>query len=143
MNAEQVVRKYFDGMNVHDANRLATTMTDDYIESGFLPNLPPSNKQQSIENNKGFFQAFPDINFQIESMAVQGDQVTANMRVSGTHKGTLQGPHPVPATGKRFSVPDKVVMTIRGARVAAFRFESPANGGPAEAFKQIGVPLPG
>ncbi len=72
MNAEQVVRKYFEAMNAHDVNKLATTMTDDYVESGYLPNLPPSNKQQSIENNTGFFQAFPDINFQIESMAVQG-----------------------------------------------------------------------
>ena len=141
MNAEQVVRGYFEAMNAHDAIQVASYLTDDYVESDFLPQAPPSNKQQTTENNTGVFQAFPDINFHIQKVAVHGDQVSVEVHVTGTHNGTLTlpGMPPIPATGRKFSVPDKVVFTMRGDQIAAQRFESPANGGPAEAFKQLGI----
>ena len=144
MNAEQVIRGYFEAMNAHDAIKAASYMTDDYVESDFLPQAPPNNKQQTTENNKGVFQAFPDINFQIQKVTVQGDQGSAEIHVSATHRGTLTLPGlpPIPATGKKFSVPDKVAFTVRGDKIASQRFESPANGGPAEAFRQLGIQLP-
>ncbi len=142
MNTVQVVRDYFEAMNAHDATKAASYMTDDYIESDFLPQAPPNNKQQTIKTNTGLFQAFPDIHFNIQRTAAQGDQVIVETQVTATHKGplaTIPGMPPIPATGKKFSVPDKLVFTMRRDKIAAQRFESPTNGGPAEAFKQLGI----
>ncbi len=142
MNAVQVVRDYFEAMNAHDAIKAASYMTDDYVESDFLPQVPPNNKQQTVKTNTGLFQAFPDIHFNIQQMTEQDDQVIVETQVTGTHKGpltTIPGMPPIPAPGKKFSVPDKLVFTMRGNRIAAQRFESPTNGGPAEAFKQLGI----
>lgn len=137
MNAEQIVREYYEAINAHDTIRAASYLTEDFVEN--FPNTPPITKQQSIDHNRGFFQAFSDFHFAIEDLTVQGNQVTVILRVTGTHDGVLPGTPPLPPTGKKFSVPDKLIITMKGDRLAAIRFESPADGGPAQAFKQLGI----
>ena len=138
MNAEQTVREYYEAINAHDVIRAASYLTDDFVENNF-PGAPPITKQQSIEHNRGFFQAFSDFHFAIEDLTVQGNQVTVILRVTGTHDGLLPGTPPFPPTGKKFSVPDKLIITMNGDKLAAIRCESPADGGPAQAFKQLGI----
>ena len=44
---------------------------------------------------------FPDIQWTVEEMVVEGDKVTARFTMRGTHQGTFFG---VPPTGKKIAV---------------------------------------
>ncbi|BDZ49152.1 hypothetical protein GCM10025867_13930 [Frondihabitans sucicola] len=56
-----------------------------------------------------FFEAFPDLDLQVETLVADDTQVAAVFTVSGTHTGPFQGHEP---TGKSFSV--------RGIQVGRF-----------------------
>lgn len=51
--------------------------------------------------------AFPDLHFEIHDMLAEGDIVAFRSTMTGTHLGTLDviTPRPLPATGRRVSVP--------------------------------------
>jgi len=137
VDAEQVIRGYIEAINAHDEAKVASYLTDDFVEN--FANAPSLGRQQYVEHMKDFFQAFSDFNYYVENVSVDSNQVSVNMRVSGTHDGPLPGTPPIPPTGNNFSVPDKLIVTLRGDRLAELRLESPANGGPGEALKQLGL----
>ena len=59
----------------------------------------PLTREEYQEFVKGFFKAFPDLNFSIEELYAVGDRVIARLILRGTHEGEYGG---VPATGNKF-----------------------------------------
>ncbi len=137
MDAKQVVRGYIEAINAHDEVKIFGYLADDFVER--FPQAPTLSRQAYMAHIKDFFQAFSDFNYHIENLTGDGNQMSVDVRVSGTHDGPLPGTPPIPPTGKKFSVPDKMILTLRGDKLAAMRLESPADGGPGEALKQLGL----
>ena len=57
--------------------------------------------------------AFPDTEFEIKDMILEGDKVGARITASGTHKGELMGIAP---TGKRVSISGIVITQFRAGK---------------------------
>jgi len=67
---------------------------------------------------KGFFKAFPDLNFSIEELYTVGDRVIARLILRGTHKGTWRG---IPATGNKFEMSSTFIVRIENGKVVEER----------------------
>jgi predicted ester cyclase len=91
--------------------------------------------------------AFPDLKFDIQNVAVKGNQATVQAIWSGTNKGPLNLPMPgvpsLPPTGKQVSVKDTYIVTLEGDKVCRIEVDSPPDGGIPAALAQIGVTVPG
>jgi hypothetical protein len=87
------------------------------------------------------------LKFDIQNVAVKGDQATVHAVWRGTNKGPLNMPLPglqsIPATGKPVSVKDTYIVTVQGDKVSRIEVDSPPDGGIPAALGQIGVKVPG
>jgi predicted ester cyclase len=112
------------------------------------PEMPqPIPMMEAMNMMTALTTAFPDLKFDIQQVKVNGDKATVNAKWSGTQSGTLSLPTPgmpsVPPTGKKVSVKDTYIVTVRGDKVSHMRIESPADGGIPGALAQLGVKTPG
>jgi predicted ester cyclase len=91
--------------------------------------------------------AFPDLKFDVQNVAVKGNQAIVQAVWSGTNHGPLDMPMPgmqsIPATGKQVSVKDAYIVTVEGDKVCRLEVDSPPDGGIPAALAQIGVKVPG
>ncbi len=144
MNPEQIARDIV--VNMGDEARVKSLLAPGAMASGgVLPKpMPAADAFNMIAGLKG---GFPDLRFEAREVKVNGDQVTVKAQVSGTNTGALSLPMPgipsIPATGKKVSVPDAYVITVKGDKVTDLRIDSPANGGIPAMLTQLGVKLPG
>ena len=143
MSVEQVANDFVKNMN--DSERLKGLVTPDAMASGgVLPEAIPVMQAMGVVD--ALATAIPDLSFDIEQTTVNGDQATVRVRWSGTQSGPLSLPLPgMPTllpTGKKVSVKDAYVLTVRGDKVSHMRVESPADGGIPAALEQLGVKVP-
>jgi predicted ester cyclase len=113
-----------------------------------MPGMPDIGKRDFVDQNQVIWQAFSNWKFTLDNVKASGDQVTVQLHVTGTHTKPLAlpmpGMPPIQPTGKNISVPDRIMITVKGDKVTAMRFESPADGGPGALLGQLGVqPPPG
>jgi steroid delta-isomerase-like uncharacterized protein len=84
----------------HNVNAIDQLLTDDFIE-----HTPAPGQATDREGAKEFIgmmlQAFPDLDFTIQSQIAEGDTVSSIETMTGTHRDTFMG---VPATGRKVSV---------------------------------------
>lgn len=140
MSVEQVANDFVKNMD--DSERLKGLVAPDAMASGgILPQAIPVMQAMGVVN--ALSTAMPDLNFEIEQTTVSGDQATVKVRWSGTQSGPLSLPMPgmptLPPTGKKVSVKDAFVVTVRGDKVSHLHVESPADGGIPAALEQLGV----
>ena len=118
---------------------------DAMVSGGVLPQPIPV--MEAMNMMAGLSTAFPDLKFDIQRVTVNGDKATVDAKWSGTQSGTLSLPMPgmpsIPPTGKKVSVKDTYIVTVRGDKVSHMRVESPADGGIPGALAQLGVKTPG
>jgi steroid delta-isomerase-like uncharacterized protein len=76
--------------------------------------------------------AFPDTEFEINDLILEGNKVAARITASGTHKGALMGIAP---TGKRVSVAGTVITHFRDGK----QVESWANYDQLGMLQQLGA----
>jgi predicted ester cyclase len=143
MSVEQVAHDFVTHMN--DPERLKELVAPDAMASGgVLPQALPVTQALGMVN--ALVTAMPDLSFDIEQTAVNGDQATVRVRWSGTQSGPLslplEGMPTLLPTGKKVSVKDAYVLTVQGDKVSHMRVESPADGGIPAALKQLGVEVP-
>jgi steroid delta-isomerase-like uncharacterized protein len=81
-------------------------------------NPKPLSREDSQEFVKGFFQAFPDLNFSIEELHVVEDRVIARLILRGTHEGDYGG---IPATGNKFEMSSTFIIRIENGKVVEER----------------------
>lgn len=143
MSVESVARDAV--MHMTDLNKLKAMSTADAMASGGV--LPqPIPMMEALKVTGGLKTAFPDLIFDIQQVTVNGDVATVKATWSGTNTGALSlpipGMAPIPATGKKVSVKDVYVVTVKGDKVSHFTVESPADGGIPGALEQMGVKMP-
>ena len=143
MNVEQVARDFVTNMN--DVEEMKNRITADAVASGgVLPQAIPA--MEALKIMGGLTIALPDFKFDIQQVAVNGDQATVKVLWSGTQSGPLSLPMPgmpaIPPTGKKVSVKDTYVITVRGDKVSHIHVDSPADGGIPAMLAQLGVVMP-
>lgn len=144
MSIEQIARDVV--MNMGDEKKVTSMITDDAMASGgVLPVAIPM--KEAFKVMSGLTTAFPDLNFDIQKVTVNGNQATVDVMWGGTNSGALTlpipGVPPIPPTGKKVSVKDSYVVTVQGDKVSHFKVQSPADGGVPAALMQLGVQMPG
>jgi predicted ester cyclase len=144
MSVEQVARDLV--LNMNNEEKVKTMVTADAMASGgVLPQAIPV--MEAMKVMAGLTTAFPDLKFVIQQVTVNGNQATVKAQWSGTHTGPLSLPMPgmasIPPTGKKVSVKDAYVITVRGDKVSHMQVDSPVDGGIPAAIAQLGVKIPG
>lgn len=141
MTVEQVARDIV--LNMTNAEKVKAMVTPDAMASGGV--LPqPIPVMEAMKVMAGLTTAFPDLKFDIQQVTVNGNEATVKAMWSGTQTGSfsLPGMPTVPPTGKKVSVKDAYVFTMRGDKVSHMRVDSPADGGIPAALGQLGVKMP-
>ena len=97
-------------------------------------NPKPLSREESQEFVKGFFQAFPDLNFSIEELYAVEDRVIVRYILRGTHKEDWRG---IPATGNKFEISSTFIVRIENGKVVEEREDFDQLG----FWKQLGMEL--
>ena len=144
MTVEQVARDFIAKMSDVEGTKAKIT-PDAVVSGGVLPAPMPA--LEAINMIGGLKAAFPDLKFEVQQVTVNGDQATVKAQWGGTNTGSLSLPMPgmpsIPPTGKKVSVKDVYIVTVRGDKVSRMEVDSPADGGIPAALAQMGVPMPG
>ena len=143
MSIEQIARDFV--VNMTNIEKVKSMVTADAMASGgVLPQAIPL--IEAIKVSSSLALAFPDIKFDVQKVTVKGNDATVDAIWSGTQSGTfnlpIPGMAPIPPTGKKVSVKDSYVITVRGDKVSHINVVSPADGGIPAALAQIGIKLP-
>ena len=143
MSIEQIARDFV--VNMTNIEKVKSMVTADAMASGgVLPQDIPL--IEAIKVSSDLALAFPDIKFDVQKVTVKGNDATVDAIWSGTQSGTfnlpIPGMAPIPPTGKKVSVKDSYVITVRGDKVSHINVVSPADGGIPAALAQIGIKLP-
>ncbi|HVO44252.1 MAG TPA: ester cyclase [Aggregatilineales bacterium] len=144
MNAEQVIHESLAAFNARDEKKAFSNFASDLVVNHFMPQ--PIGLEEFIAVNRANLAAFPDWHFEIKQIQTQGDKTTVTVQVSGTHNGPLNVPGmpPVPASGKKVSVPDRFVCTFgNDNKLHQMDFDTPPGGGFIGVMQQLGIQMPG
>ena len=147
MTPEQVVRDFLAEFETSGVEKATTYLTDDAVITAVNPPIQ-GGKAEFIGQGTLIKEAMPDYRWGVQQMTTHGEDVTVKLRWTGTHTGPFRlsafvpGAPDVPATGKKVSVPDNFVFTVRGDKISGMHIDSGPNAGLFEMLKQLGVSLP-
>jgi predicted ester cyclase len=113
MDVKTLVDEGTKALNAHDIERFAALHDDnaEIVQSG----VPGRRKADAIASLKALMDGVPDLSFTIDDIVIQGDKAFFEGTFTGTQSKPLRlpgGPE-IPATGKRFSVPQAAHLTMR------------------------------
>jgi steroid delta-isomerase-like uncharacterized protein len=114
---EDLVKKWTEVLNRHDARAIGALFTPDAI--AYDPAVPePLKGRAAIEKDAAdFYRAFPDFRIELIDLFVKGDRAALEVRMTGTNTGPLATPMgEIPATGKQ--------MDLRGALIGRVNAEN-------------------
>jgi steroid delta-isomerase-like uncharacterized protein len=101
MSIDNALERYFDAWNSHEPERVAAALTDGgtYQDPTTGGRLSGDALTASVA---GVLAGFPDVHFEVDSVATNGDTASAQWRMLGTNTGPLPGG---PATGGSLDLP--------------------------------------
>jgi len=114
MTAEEnksLLQRYFDEMNKGNESYLDEYFATDYIYHGPAGEL---NVEGFKAMHSMFLSAFPDAIASVEDIIAVGDKVATRWKISGTHRGELQGIAP---TGKEVTITGIIITRVEGGKV--------------------------
>jgi len=82
---KDIVRQYLAAFNDRDREALSDLLADDVVEHGIHETL--EGQEEILEFLDRHFDIFPDYSGTTETMVAEGDTVTVQYTVSGTHSG--------------------------------------------------------
>jgi steroid delta-isomerase-like uncharacterized protein len=128
-----VVYRWFDMINKHDLSLIDEVVSDDYRLGEFGMELkgPEALKQAFTIGYAGF----PDLNYRIDDIIVQGDKVAVRYTRTGTHRGEYHGFAP---KNKWTEVAGALFYRLAGGRIV----EALGYSDRLTLFKQIDVTPP-
>jgi steroid delta-isomerase-like uncharacterized protein len=110
-----ITRRFWEEVfNSRNLDSIASLVTKDYVFHG--------SAGKEVRGREGlkqflsmFFNAFPDLRFDVEDMFAEGDKVVSRVTGRGTHKGALMG---IPPTGKQIATTVICINRFVGERIA-------------------------
>jgi steroid delta-isomerase-like uncharacterized protein len=112
-NAE-LVRWAFEAINQHDLSPLGQFWTEETVER--FPDRTCHGADEIVQYFEDVFAAIPDFRMELKAIAEQGDDVFAQWRLTGTHRGTLMG---IEATNKPLEIDGMDHFVIREQRMVS------------------------
>jgi hypothetical protein len=122
---------------------LETLLADEFMFSG--PTPEPLSKRACISMHKALWGGFPDLKFNLNILAVQGNVVKGSTRITGTHTGLLIPPTPgnfvtISPTNKKIALSEEVSeYTIRGQHMVKMHVTPDPNGGWPGIYRQLDI----
>ena len=111
-------------------------------ELAFIMPARTLTKKQFLEMLRAMYAGFPDWSYDHDPPEARDDCFAIHWRQGGMHTGTLALPgfEPVPATGRRVTIPEQFFFyKVRGNEIVEIRPEPIQGGAPWGIFEQIGV----
>jgi ketosteroid isomerase-like protein len=116
---EDFVRDFFRALDAGDWDTIAGALTPgcDLLAPGASGQGPDA----VVGWMRPFVAACPDIRHEVLTVAVEGDVVAAEVRVTGTQTAALVGPGgEIPPTGRPFEIRAADMWRMDGDRIAAY-----------------------
>ena len=116
----QTVHEAIAAFNAHDLPKVAGFYRPDVVlvtpDAGEL-----KGREQAVEWERGFIEAFPDVSIEITASYESGDTAIVEWVFHGTNTGPLPlpGGETLPATGKQVSVRGTDIATVVDGAVAS------------------------
>jgi steroid delta-isomerase-like uncharacterized protein len=109
-----VVLEMVAQLNAHNPEGMLATMAED-MEWYDIPMEKPYRGKDEIEPFLvQLFRAFPDLRYEPTNIIVQGDNLSVEFRMLGTHSATFYG---LPATNKLIQLPCHTAITMRDGKI--------------------------
>ncbi len=101
MDIEGVVRKAIEAINQHNLDGLMSLYAKDVLHLHPFPQ-PTIGIEALRKENSEFFDAFPDLRFEVSNLLSKGDWASAEFVLKGTNKGPIVTPEgtSIPATNR-------------------------------------------
>jgi steroid delta-isomerase-like uncharacterized protein len=111
---KELVKRYFEEFNKGNFEIFEEVYASDY--TAYIPsnNPKPMSLEEATEYMMPVFEAFPDMNWDIQDIIANGDKVIVRSIVTGTHKGDMQG---IPATGIKVNVGCIVIYRLQDGKI--------------------------
>lgn len=127
-----LVRRFYDALNSRDLGLLDELYSADFVSHGGL-GIGTTRGLDSLKQIIGLMlTAMPDLQFSVEDLIAERDEVVVRGRLSGTHQGDFFG---IPPTGKQVSWTDSTIYRIADGRLAERWF----NDDQLSLMQQLGV----
>ncbi len=114
----KIVRQYFEHMNRrnNDANR---SLLSDDARTEATGELKPLNKEQTLQYNQRYIDAFTDLHFDLKEIIAQGDQVAVYWIATGTFSAplSLSNGGSLPATHRKSTDPGVNIVQVRNNQI--------------------------
>ena len=101
-------------LNAHNPDGMLATMTDDMEWFDVPMEKPYRGKAEIAAFLEDLLKAFPDLRYEPTNLVVQGDNISVEFRMYGTHKATFYG---LPATNKLVQLPCHTAITMRNGKI--------------------------
>jgi steroid delta-isomerase-like uncharacterized protein len=108
-----LIRRAYDLMNCRELDAYFALLAPEYIEHVSVIGDQP--RENVIKTVPGFFQAFPDIQANIEDMVAEGDKVAIRVTWRGTNGSEFLGR---PPTVNKVEITNHAIIRISGGRWA-------------------------
>jgi steroid delta-isomerase-like uncharacterized protein len=115
----KLTRESIAAINAGDLDRFLSYLDESHVwENEAFPS-PVQGREGARRILGMYFEAFPDLRFEIERVITSGDQVVTCWRMTGTHKAQFRGPGAldIPATNKQISSRGCTVADVKNGRV--------------------------
>ena len=130
----ELVKHFFGEANKGNAAILNELYAPEYLFYSPSTNSKPMAREEVIEFMKSIFKAFPDFNWRIEKLFVDGDTAIIWNVFTGTHQGEFAG---IPATGNKIEVGSILLWKFKDGKIIEEREEADMLG----LMQQLGMEL--
>ncbi len=114
---KETIRKFYIELSKKNLLEAQGFLAENYgytlINENFSGNYPETSGIFST-NSKSWWEAFPDLSYQIDSLIAEGNKVVARLEVMGNQEGPFLGIQP---TGKRMKMNKIVIFTVHDGKI--------------------------
>lgn len=110
---EELFRRTVESLNERDFDGFAETHTGDVVLHDHDETL--RGVEAAVQQEQDLFDAFPNMEYTLEDVLVEGDMLAGRWRVTGTHKGEFHG---IPPTGEEVDIPASGICRVEDGKIA-------------------------
>jgi ketosteroid isomerase-like protein len=119
MSAKETVDRVWDAMERDDFDAFHDLMHPEIHFRGVGADLTGRDAMDGFI--RAYKEGFPDLRHEVVGYVESGDTIALELRVSGTHTGTLRGPQgEIPPTGRQVVWESADYVTLRDGKVASW-----------------------
>lgn len=109
-----VVNQLLSAWNTHDLEALLKLYASNYEGTDVAQTGVDRGIEGARESLVRYLTAFPDVQFTMEDILMQGNCVSLVWKAEGTHQGVLMN---IPATGKKVAITGVSILTIINGKI--------------------------